>query len=95
LSASAAGPVTRAPGRFQVGNGLDMVDMVMGDENLVQRPAARVERIADGGGFGRVDRGGTAAGLVMDQIAVIVAAGGEDVHDQGHGANSLCCRAAG
>jgi hypothetical protein len=76
---------TRAERCLQLGNGLDMVDMVMRDEDIAQRPAAMYQRSADGRGLRRIDGRSAAAGCVMHQIAEIVAPGRKYIDDQTHG----------
>ncbi len=43
---------------LQFGDAADMVVMVMGDENIRQRPALALQRLDDRAGFRRVDRRG-------------------------------------
>ena len=57
---------------FQLGDAADMVAMVMGDQNIRQRPALALQRLDDGAGFRRVDRSGCPGFGIVDQIAEIV-----------------------
>ena len=69
---------------LQLGDAADMVVMVVGDENIRQRPALALQRPDDGAGFRRVDRcGGLGCGIV-DQIAEIVVEAGEGANFRGH-----------
>src|SRR5258708_15524944 len=61
-----------------------MVMMVMGDEDVRQRPAFALQRLDDGGGFRRVDRRGGLGRGIVDQIAEIVAETGESTNFRGH-----------
>ncbi len=70
--------------RFEDGNTLDVVAVMMGDENVRQRPAAMVQRRLDGPGIGRVDRGGLARFEIVHEITVIIGAAREDVDKDRH-----------
>ncbi len=73
-----------AEGGLELGDGLDVIDMMVGDEDIGQRPAAMQKGVADRPGLRRVDGSRAAGGFVMYQIAEIVAAGGKHIHDQAH-----------
>ena len=80
LSASALGPVTVTPNLPLSGSdAVGVVGMMVGDEDVGQRPAAAVGGRFDGGGVGRVDGGGLAGRLVVREIADIVLAAGEGI----------------
>jgi len=42
---------------LQLGDAADMVAMMVGDENIGQRPALALQRLDDGASLRRVDRG--------------------------------------
>jgi hypothetical protein len=85
LLCSASGPVTVTPKvALQHRDAFDMVGVMMGDENFGQGPAAPPRRLLDRLGVGCVDRGGLAGRRVVNEITVIVGAGGEDVDEDGH-----------
>ena len=58
----------------------DVVAMMMGGENMGELPALGLELAFDGGGIGRIDRGGGTAAAVVDQNAVIVVPADEMMH---------------
>ena len=62
---------------LQFGDAADMVAMVMGDQDVRQRPAFAFQRGDDRGGFRRVDRRGRLGCGIVDQIAEIVVETGE------------------
>ena len=76
-------------GGDEPGYALDMVDVMMGDENVAQSPAARAQRRFDGLGVRRIDRSGLAGHRIVDEVAVVVLAAHEDVDDQAHGYQSF------
>ena len=61
----------------------DVVAVVVGDEDVGQRPAAMVEGGLDGAGIGRIDRGGLARFDVVHEIAVIVGAAEKQIDEDG------------
>ena len=69
---------------LQLGDAADMVVMMMGDQDVGERPALALQRLDDGAGFRRVDRGGRLRRGVMDQIAEIVGQAGEGADFGGH-----------
>ena len=76
----------------QEGNALDVVSMVMGDEDVGQPPAARLECGEDGAGVGRID-GRRAAGFrVVREVAVVVLAAHEGVDNETHALKLLTTR---
>jgi hypothetical protein len=77
---------------FQLGDAADMVAVVMGDENIRQRPSLALERPDDGAGFRRVDRGGRLACGVVNEIAEIVVEAGEQANFSSHGISVILVR---
>jgi hypothetical protein len=69
---------------LQLGDAADMVAVMMGDQNIRQRPALALQRLDDGRGFRRVDRGGRLGRGVVDQIAEIVGEAGEQANFGSH-----------
>ena len=62
---------------LQFGDAADMVAMMMRDQDVGQAPALPLQRLDDGAGFRRVDRGGRLGRRVVDQIAEIIGEAGE------------------
>ncbi len=62
---------------FQRFIAFDMIEMVMGGEDEIERPAAPFQCRFDGIGVGRIDGGCQRAFGIMDQNAVIIAAADE------------------
>ena len=77
--------------RLQHRQALHMVAVVMGDEDVGERPAAIVEGRFDGAGIGGIDGGGLARLDIVHEIAVIVGAAHEDVDQDRH----VCLAPAG
>ena len=69
---------------LQVRNAGGVIAMVMGDENVAERPAGPVQSRFDRAGLWGINRGGGAARLVVDQDAVIVLQTGEQIGFCGH-----------
>jgi hypothetical protein len=69
---------------LQLGDAADMVAMVMGDQDVRQRPAFTLQRLDNGGGFRRIDRSGGLGRGIVDQIAKIVVEAGESTNFRGH-----------
>ena len=61
-----------------------MVAMMMGDQDVGQRPALALQRLDDGRGLRRVDRGGRLGRGVVDQIAEIIGEAGEQANFRSH-----------
>src|ERR1700730_13170184 len=55
--------------RLESGDALDVIEMMMGDQDIRQRPLPRRERVEDWGGLGRVDRRCGAGRGIMDEDA--------------------------
>ena len=64
--------------------GLELRELETADRTPSPKMAALLERFTNGAGLRGIDGGSPAGGLIVHQIAEIVAAGGEYVHDQGH-----------
>ncbi len=69
---------------LQFGDAADMIVMVVGDENIAQRPALALERVDDGGGFRGIDRGGCLGRGIVNQIAEIIGQAGEQAYFGSH-----------
>ena len=67
-------------GGLQRGDTLDVVEVLVGDEDMREPPAARLQLLDDRIGVGRVDRGGGAASGFVQEHAEIVGAGTELGH---------------
>ena len=61
-----------AAGLFELKDTIGVVGVVMGDQDVSQRPAALVQDLPDGGSVGRIDGGGLAGVTVVEQHAIIV-----------------------
>jgi hypothetical protein len=74
------------PGRrAQLFDARDVVVVVVGDENVGQRPAARLQCGKDRGCIRHVDHRRLARGGIMDQIGVVVGPAEEGHKFKGHG----------
>ncbi len=60
-----------------------MIAVVVGDEDVGERPAAIVEGHLDGGGVGCIDRRGLAGLDVMHEIAVIIGSAQKHIDQDG------------
>ena len=69
---------------LQLGDAADMVAVMMGDENIRQRPALALQRLGNRPRFGRVDRGGRPGRGIVNQVAEIVGEAGEQANFGGH-----------
>ena len=69
---------------LQLGDAADMVVMMMGDQDIGQRPALALQRLDDGGCFRRIDRGGRLGLGIVNQIAEIVGEAGEQANFGSH-----------
>ena len=69
---------------LQFGDAADMVAVMVGDQNIRQRPALALQRLDDGGGFRRVDRGGRLGRGVVNQVAEIIGEAGEQADFGSH-----------
>lgn len=73
--------------RFDRRNAVDMVAVMMGDQDVAERPARLFERSKDRFGFACVDRGGRARRFIMEKKAEIIFADEKLVNDRCHGIN--------
>ena len=64
---------------LEFGNARGVIAMMMGDEDIRQLPAGRLQRGLDRGCFRRIDRGGRAGRRIMQQDAEIVGQAGEQM----------------
>ena len=69
---------------FQFGDAADMVVMMVGNQDIRQRPALALQGLDDGGGFRRIDRGGRLGDGIVDQISEIIGEAGEQANFGGH-----------
>ena len=69
---------------LQLGDAADMVVMMVGDQDVGQRPALALQRLDNGGGLRRVDRGGSPGRGIVNQIAEIVGEAGEQANLGSH-----------
>jgi hypothetical protein len=69
---------------LQLTDATDMVVVVVGDEDIRQRPALPLQCPDDGSGLRRVDRSRRLGGWIVDQIAKIVGQAGESANFGGH-----------
>ena len=60
--------------------------MVVGQQDLVETPAAGGEGVQDRQGLGGIDEGGVARRLVMQQVGVVVGQAGDGDKFEGMGA---------
>src|SRR3954469_10073024 len=79
---------------LQLTDAADMVVVVVGDEDIRQRPALLLQCPDDGSGLGRVDRSRRLGRGIVDQVAEIVGQAGESTDFGGHGI-SIRHRASG
>src|SRR5215218_8127777 len=70
---------------LQFSNPADMVVVVMGDQDIGQRPSLALQRLDDWAGFGRIDRSGRPGRGIVDQIAEIVVEAVKGANFRGHG----------
>ena len=69
---------------LQLGDAADMVAVMMGDENIGQRPALALQRLENRPCFRRVDRGGRTGRGIVNQVAEIVGEAGEQANFGSH-----------
>ncbi len=69
---------------LQLGDAADVVAVMMGDENIRQRPALALQRLGNRPRFRRVDRGGRPGRRVVNQVAEIVGEAGEQANFGSH-----------
>ncbi len=69
---------------LQLGDAADMIAVVMGDQDIGQRPALALQRLDDWRSLRRIDRGGRLGRGVVDQIAEIVGEAGEQANFGSH-----------
>ena len=78
-------------GGQQIGQPVDMVPVVMGQQHQIQAPAAPGQFGDDGGGLGHIHHGGGPGRRIMREIGVIVGQTG-DRHDlKSHGVSFRAC----
>ena len=63
---------------LQLGDTADVIAVVMGDEDIRQRPSLALQRRDDRTSFRRVDRGGGFGGGIVNQITEIIVEAGEN-----------------
>jgi len=69
---------------LQLGDAADMVAMMMGDENVGQRPALVLQRLEDGRCLRGIDRGGRPGRGVVNEVTEIVGEAGEQANFGSH-----------
>jgi hypothetical protein len=65
---------------LQFGDAADVIAVMVGNQDIRQRPALALQRRDDGGGFRSVDRGGRLGDGIVDQITEIVGKAGEQAN---------------
>ena len=73
---------------LELGDAADMIAMMMGDQDVGELPALLLQRLDDGAGLRRIDRGGGLRGGIVDQIAEIIVQAGEGSDIGGHDVSS-------
>ncbi len=69
---------------LELGDAADMVAVMMGDQNIGQRPALALQRFQNRPSLRRVDRGGRLGRRVVNQVTEIIGEAGEQANFGSH-----------